>query len=85
MKYDGLRVRWSKREQDFLVSYPRKCDGGLAIGLFCNKQQRFDYATRQVVFDPSFVDELEARGYDTKTLQFSVKLRARGEEERHGE
>jgi hypothetical protein len=23
-----LKVFWSKKEQDFMVSYPRKCDGG---------------------------------------------------------
>ncbi len=74
---DELKVTWSEAQNDFVVAYPKaKCDGHLAYGVFFN--QRFSYSFKDGLptFDPAFVDELESRGYDTKTLSFSVKLKA---------
>jgi hypothetical protein len=76
MTRNKLVVFWSKREDDFLIRYPRSPDGHLAYGHFCAERQRYDYTTRGPVFDPSFVQELEHRGYDVKTLRFSVELKA---------
>lgn len=79
MTDDKLVVFWSKREGDFLIRYPSGPDGHLACRHFCSERQRWDYNTRQVVFDRSFVAELEARGYDTKTLRFSVRRKPKQE------
>jgi hypothetical protein len=82
MKQDKkLVVFWSKRENDFLIRYPRSCDGHLAYGVFCGDRMRLATAAEQREhnlrwdFDPSFVKELEARGYDTTTLRFECKRR----------
>lgn len=54
-----------------------KRDGNLMHYIFCGKRQRVTYGNEKVekgpvVFDPSFVEELEARGYDITTLRFSI-------------
>ena len=77
MNNQQLVVFWSKREQDFLIRYPSSPDGHLACSIFTSERQRYDYEQREVVFDKSFVAELESRGYDTTTLRFSVKRRPR--------
>lgn len=81
MKRDKLVVFWSKREKDFLIRYPRSCDGHLAYGVFCSERRRPNYQRNAEnptpwEWDPSFVKELEARGYDTTTLRFSVQRKA---------
>jgi hypothetical protein len=55
-----LKANWSKRERDVMIHYPRSPDGHWLAG----------------VFDKSFVDELDRRGYDVTTLRFSVKSKA---------
>ena len=71
---DGtLLLRWDKREYDFKVWYPCKPDGHLLFNRMCN---RLFCPKCQCGSDISLVDELERRGYDTKTLRFTVKRRA---------
>jgi hypothetical protein len=66
-----LFCQWSKKEKDILFSYPRRCDGHLLYGaLSC---ARHNPITNE--WDNSFMDELEARGYDITTLRFSVALK----------
>lgn len=50
-----------------------RCDRALVINAFCSKRQYTDLKTLQPRFDPSLIDELESRGYDLDTLQFSIK------------
>jgi len=58
---DKLRATWSNRENDVMLHYPlgfqTKCDGHWLSGIFCKE----------------FTDELESRGYDKKTMKFSVE------------
>ena len=75
MNRNKLVAFWSKKEKDFLFRYPSSPDGHLLYGLLCADRQRYDYIDKTVVFDPSFVKELERRGYDTTTLRFSVEKR----------
>ena len=80
--YNKLTVRWNKRERDFHISYPRRCDGHLASAVLFNKRMHPLFSQRKPGdppwgFDPSFIEELESRGYDTKTLRFSVELRVK--------
>lgn len=72
---DTLSMRWSKREKDLLINYPSKPDGHL---LHCRlNSPRFDGDYQPML--PSFVEELQARGYDITTLRFSVKRKKGGE------
>ena len=71
---DVLSVHWSKREKDFLIHFPRSCDGHLVHHAFTGERMRIAVDKKPPFdFDPSFVDELKARGYDVRTLRFSVK------------
>lgn len=73
-----LIVRWDKRQRDFVIHYPRKCDGHLA-----NNRIFSEWVTTggtaetwlECKFEPSFADELKARGYDMTTLRFEIKLK----------
>lgn len=58
-----LRVAWSAEEGDFVIHYPRSADGRLVHGALMAKRCRRDASSPLgVAFDPSFVDELKARG-----------------------
>jgi hypothetical protein len=46
-------------------------DGYLLYDVFCSKRNRPSF--NGPTLDPSFVEELEARGYDLTTLQFSIR------------
>lgn len=63
-KRTGLRIRWSKREHDLMFHHDRhRPDGHLMNYFFCflkSGQER------------TFVEELEARGFDLTTLKFSI-------------
>ena len=75
-----LLLIFDKRQNDFIVKYPRRCDGALAINHLCGdilkhvmpneKNPPFNFR----VFN--LVEELERRGYDTTTLKFSIELKA---------
>lgn len=57
MMNEPLRANWSKRENDVMIHYPRKCDGHWLSG----------------IFNEEFTNELTNRGYDVTTMRFSVK------------
>ena len=76
MKNDeGLTLKWSKREKDLMVYFPRKPDGNLVLHIFCSERPSMNYDTGKIEFEKSFEEELIARGYDITTLKFSVKLK----------
>ena len=62
-------------EVDVCVFYgddvPR-CDRALVMYAFTSTRQRTDLKTMKPAFDPSFIDELESRGYDLDTLRFTI-------------
>lgn len=76
-----LSVIYDKRQKDFVVKYPRKCDGNLAINHLVmdvlkweppydsEKEYPFNFKAFK------FIEELERRGYDIETLKFSIKLK----------
>ncbi len=74
-----LLVRWDEKQQDFKVWFPNKCDGGFIMGVFCNnqicedcrKKIKFAGASRETL-----IEELESRGYDPKTLRFTIKKKS---------
>lgn len=71
----ALTARWSKREKDLVIAYPNGPDGHLAYNVLCGPRARYDSSQNPafpVVYDKSFTDELERRGYDLTTLKFSI-------------
>lgn len=74
-----LKVKWSKRENDLLISYPRRCDGALMNyilgdiltwgGINGVDKGWLNYETFNLR------KELEQRGYDITTLKIEVKLK----------
>jgi hypothetical protein len=53
---------------DLHFSGPRRCDRSLLYGVFCLKP-----VAGVPLLERSLVEELEARGYDTTTIEFRVK------------
>jgi len=81
-----LSVIWDKRQKDFVVKYPRKCDGALAIHHLVGNMLMWDMTKalkREFMCHrtENFKEELEKRGYDLSTLKFSIKLKERLETE----
>ena len=76
-----LSVIYDKRYKDFVVKYPRPCDGRLAMNHLCDNILKWKLPTKDEAIYPynwqeiNFVKELEARGYDVKTLRFSIELK----------
>jgi len=77
-KENILSVKWSKKEQDFMINYPRRCDGALV-------NQTIFESTRWGGFDGrdkgwlnyeefNLLEELEKRGYDKTTFKLEIKL-----------
>ena len=72
-----LKVRYSKREKDLLIEYPRRCDGSLMYYHLCCEHPHYNFGMKDKLYEmeKSLVKELEERGYDIKTLKFSIKLK----------
>ena len=75
-----LSLIWDKRQKDFVVKYPRRCDGALILHNIINNKLIWDMdkASRREFHcfrSESLKDELEKRGYDLATLKFSIELK----------
>jgi len=69
-----LSVYWSKRGRKFIVNSPSKADGALIwFGLDSKRCSPRMGQFLNVCWDPSLLDELRQRGYDLKTLRFSIR------------
>lgn len=76
-----LKIRWSKREKDFLIHYPRKCDGALIQSHILGENLHWggiDGKDKEWLNFKTFslLKELEERGYDLTTLKFEIKLKS---------
>ena len=50
-----------------------RCDRALVMQAFTSKRQGIDFNDdMKTIWEPSFIDELEKRGYDIDTLRFSI-------------
>lgn len=62
-----LAARWRANFEgcgpDIVFSYPESCDGSLLNSFFCH----------EMVGDKTLIQELEDRGYDLATLQFTIR------------
>jgi hypothetical protein len=73
-----LSAYWSPRENDFVFRHPpgvqTRASAHLLHVVLNTDRPRVDCSGdgRQIVWDPSLVKELDRRGYDVKTLRFSI-------------
>ena len=77
-----LSVIYDKRQRDFVVKYPRPCDGALAMNHLCDNILKWKLPTKDSGLkyphnweEMNFIKELEKRGYDPKTIKFSIELK----------
>ena len=75
-----LSVIYDKRQNDFVVKYPRSCDGALAIHHLVSDTLEYRIPSKEKEYPhnfevTNFIKELEKRGYDTETLKFSIELK----------
>lgn len=68
VRKDRLLVRWSRKENDFLINYPDKPDGHFIYGLIAQGSVRYEVLSS----GKTLMEELEERGYDIKTLRIQV-------------
>ena len=74
----SLSLMWDKRQKDFLIRFPRKCDGALLHSVICSKRPEINFdenRTYPISFSDSLIEELDKRGYDTKTLYLKVMMK----------
>lgn len=77
-KFGTLAVRWRKHAEGrgrpgLVFWYPKRPDGWLLHSVMAD--ERYRPSVSGPVFEPSFVKELEARGYDLATLEFTIRLK----------
>lgn len=79
-KKDGaIKFQYGRNdgELDFMVLFGNdvpRCDRALVMNTFTSQRCHPDFmAPAGVVFNDSFVAELERRGYDISTLRFSIE------------
>lgn len=74
-----LSIIYHKKQKDFVVYYPRTCDGALAMKHLVGDILRYripkDGNDKTNFEAQSFIKELEKRGYDITTLKFSIELK----------
>lgn len=78
-KEGAIKFQYGKfeGEYDHLVLYgdgvPR-CDRALVMNTFTSKVINLDWSNHgEPVFNDSFLEELDKRGYDTKTIKFYIE------------
>jgi hypothetical protein len=75
-----LSLIYDKRQKDFVVKYPRRCDGALLLNKIVGDMLLWDFNKTITKEHPNYrvenlKDELESRGYDLTTLKFSIELK----------
>lgn len=77
-----LSLIWDKRQKDFVVKYPRRCDGALIVNTLLSDVLRWclpDQADNKGYpynwKKENLKEELEKRGYDLETIRFSIELK----------
>jgi hypothetical protein len=72
-----LSLIYDKKQKDFVVKYPRSCDGALVMNHICDDILKYTINKKYPYnFDvTNFKKELENRGYDLTTLKFSIELK----------
>lgn len=50
-----------------------KCDARMAMHALTEKRMTRAFPSMDIIFEPSLIEELEARGYDITTLRFTIQ------------
>lgn len=79
-KNNVLSIKWSKKENDFMINYPRSCDGHLIADAILSDRLRYCIPDKEKPFPYNYEienlkKELETRGYDLTTLKFRIELK----------
>jgi hypothetical protein len=79
-----LRIKWSVKEDDFMMYYPRRCDGAFIQCAFLTKRlerfyesstvDKFHVKTYDKLIEWDFLNELWDRGYDKTTFKLEVTI-----------
>ncbi len=75
-KKSKLSARWSKREKDILINYPRSVDGHLMHYFLTACYIKGGDGS----LGNNMLEELKLRGYDITTLKFSIERFPKKEE-----
>ncbi len=80
-----LRVVWSEKEQDFMVYYPRSCDGHFIHSAFLSKRivslfedpkedcyKKLYTEGNRKYFEWDLFKDLKSRGYDLTTFKMEI-------------
>ena len=76
-----LSLIYDKRQKDFVVKYPFRCDGNLVMNHIVGDILKWRIPNREKQEYPfnfdtnNFTKELDKRGYDITTLKFSIELK----------
>ncbi len=80
MNSNTLKIKWSKKENDFMIYYPRRCDGHLIQAHLLGDVLRWGGIDgiekgwkNYIPFN--LIEELKTRGYDLTTFKFEIKLK----------
>lgn len=78
-----LIIKWSKKEDDFVIEYPRKCDCAFAIMAFLTPRthvrlseitSKFEKRLYDNIIEWDYLKELWDRGYDKTTFKMEVAV-----------
>jgi hypothetical protein len=83
-----LRIKWSKKEKDFIIFYPTKAVGCLISELlkpwkYLTSSQKMDRnekmyfqdgSSNYIIKEMHWIQELVDRGYDQTTLKFEISI-----------
>ncbi len=75
-----LTLIYDKRQKDFVVKYPLRCDGALIMNTIVGDTLKYEIPglDKKHYYPYNFstfnlIKELEERGYDITTLKFSIE------------
>ncbi len=75
-KEGRLQLAWCPKEKDLVVWTPLgvggNSTGGYVMSTFTAERQPSRFAPFNMPWDPSFIKEMEARGFDITTLMFTI-------------
>lgn len=78
---DKLSIIYDKKQKDFVIKFPRKCDLHLIMNhilkdVFLWDPKKMLNWEKYQYNEFNLTEELEKRGYDLKTLKFSIELKS---------
>ena len=79
MSDTSLKVKWSKKENDLMINYPRRCDGAFMNYILGNMLVWGGIDGKDKGWQNfntfNLKEECEKRGYDITTLKIEIKLK----------